>query len=234
MKNVYEYSIEKNLDELLKKPAVILYAIQQKKQILGDNPKSLLENISTLIDSHSPTYKTTGRKIGGEDCFADNENLTLFQKIILESILDYVLGLAIKDIGAMMMTASDDIQIEFNENLNAYENNLRDFLFHKLLSNEVIIQLPSTPKEFRFKKNEAQDFDKSYDTNLFNISDAEIQENHLKIFQQDIEEFLKARNIEPTEAPCSFWLGLWQKICEFFFWIWKKLNPSISTPTCNA
>ncbi|MDQ5884402.1 MAG: hypothetical protein QG556_741 [Pseudomonadota bacterium] len=235
MKNVYEYLIEKYLDELLKKPAVLLYAIQQKQQISGDNPNSLLENISTLIIQNSLDYQTTGRPIGGE-CFCEKAHLTLFQKIILESILDYVLSLVIKDIGTVMRRFDDDIHIKLNENSKAYENNLRDFLIKKLLSNDVILQLPSTPtqEEFGFGENEVQDFDKSYNTKFFNISDAEIQENNLKTFKQVIQECLNADKIESSEAPCSFCLGIWQKICEFFLWIWEKFNSSLSTPTCNA
>lgn len=235
MKNVYEFLIEKNLDELLKKPAVILYAIQQKQQISGDNPNSLLENISTLIIQDSLDYQITGRPIGGE-YFREQAPLTLFQKIILESILDYVLSLVIKDIGTVMKSFDDDLHIKLNKNLKVYENNLRDFLIQKLLLADVIKQLPSTPtqEESAFGENEVQDFDQSYNTKFFNISDAEIQENNLKTFKQDINEILNANRIEFSEVPCSFWLGIWQKICEFFLWIWEKLSPSLSTSTCNA
>lgn len=64
MKDIYEYLIEKNLPKILESPPGILLAIKKMEQISGDDPQTLLKNISSICDENKLQY-SLGRDIGG-------------------------------------------------------------------------------------------------------------------------------------------------------------------------
>ena len=236
MNDICEYLITKNLPRILESPGKILYAINRMAQIEGDDPQTLLHNIS---ETKSPHY-ANHRPIGGDHF--KNEVLTLQQKIILQNILNYVIGLIIKHIYCSLEQGklSREQLIKLTHKINEYDNNLKVFLSQKLKDIKILPELPASLDEF----------DDGFDKDFFVITEEEIEQHHLKTFEQFIQDFLDKIQQEtsdeiqqetsdeiqqePSEVPSYFLLGIWEKICEFFFWILEILSQSFSsTQTCR-
>lgn len=95
MNDIYYHLIEKNLPKILESPPRILLAIKKMEQISGENTQTLLRNISSICEENKLEYET-GRAIGGP--FSKDKAFGLQQKIILDSIVDYIMSLIVSKI----------------------------------------------------------------------------------------------------------------------------------------
>lgn len=241
MKNPWEYRIDKYLPQILQSKKWIIDAIREFKQFetneLADN--EVWENIQAYDQK---TYQT-GRLIGGESLYANEDSLTSLQKIVYQSITMFIVfrftSLMNKEREDYINQGQDDglvkVLIHFDEFIKGQEEKIKQIIKAKLIDKFKDKTIGANWEPSSSEEN-ATDLNEKYE---LPINENDIKENQLQTDKDLFEEIWKQAEsmVEPENEDISentnscFLLSLLEKICEFFVWLGQCLYNAVYQST---
>lgn len=246
MKNPWEYRIDKYLPQILQSKQWIIHAIREFKQFetngLADN--EVWENVQAYDQK---TYQT-GRLIGGESLYANEDSLTSLQKIVYQSITMFIVfrftSLMNKE-HEKYTNHSDqgqddglgNVLIHFGELIKGYEEKIKQSIKAKLIDKFKDKAIGANWESSTLEEN-TQDLNENYE---LPITENDIKENQLQTDKDLFEEIWKQAESESLSGTrkedisentnSCFLLSLLEKIYEFFVCLGQCLYDAVYQST---